>query len=208
MAYAYPQQSMWSGRRLVALLVAIAVNLGMILAISNGLNFEFVKPEYQSLEAVVVEEQKPQDEIVVEMPEVKVTDPMPLVLDMPPPEVDIQIEAPPPPIAAAAVPQPPTAITPPPATQLQADSALTPPVYPAASIRAEEQGTVTLLIYVLPDGKVGDVKVAKSSGYPRLDQAAIQAARSGWRFKAATQGGGAVAAWGRYAVTFDLREAR
>ncbi len=207
MAYAYPQQSLWSGRKLVALLVAIAVNLGMILAISNGLNFEFVKPVYHTLEAVVVQEQKPEKEMIVEMPSVPVPEPTPQVLDIPPPEVDIQIEAPPPPIAATPVPQAPVQIAPP-ATQLQADNALTPPVYPAASIRAEEQGTVTLLIYVLPDGRVGDVKVAKSSGYPRLDQAAMQAARGGWRFKAATQGGGAVAAWGRYAVTFDLREAR
>lgn len=207
MAYAYPQQSMWSGRKLVALLGAIAVNVGMILAISNGLSFEFVKPVYHSIEAVVLQEEKPREEIVVEMPSVPVPDPTPQVLDIPPPEVDIQIEQPPPPIAAQAQPQPPVQIAPP-ATQLQADSSLAPPVYPAASIRAEEQGTVTLLIYVLPDGRVGDVKVAKSSGYPRLDQAAMQAARGGWRFRPATQGGGAVAAWGRYAVTFDLRDAR
>jgi hypothetical protein len=36
----------------------------------------------------------------------------------------------------------------------------------------------------------------------------MRAALGGWRFKPATQDGTPIAAWGRYAVTFSLRDGR
>lgn len=51
------------------------------------------------------------------------------------------------------------------------------PVYPRISQRRGEEGTVTLSIEVFSDGSVGRVALVHSSGYPRLDQAAIKAAR-------------------------------
>lgn len=62
-----------------------------------------------------------------------------------------------------------------------------------------------LLIYVLPDGKVGEVKVSRSSGYPRLDASAMREAKRSWRFLPANSGSGeAMAAWGTFEVTFEL----
>jgi protein TonB len=46
--------------------------------------------------------------------------------------------------------------------------------YPAFSKHAGERGTARLLINIDASGKVAEVKVAKSSGFARLDQAAAR----------------------------------
>jgi TonB family protein len=48
-------------------------------------------------------------------------------------------------------------------------------VYPVQSLKAEEQGTTTLEFHVGEDGKARDARVARSSGYARLDAASIEA---------------------------------
>lgn len=63
-----------------------------------------------------------------------------------------------------------------------AGSIPTPP-YPPLSQAENEQGTVVLEVLVAPGGKVQNVRVARSSGYRRLDRAAVQGARNG-RFEA------------------------
>ncbi|MDF7807025.1 TonB family protein [Pontiellaceae bacterium B12219] len=49
--------------------------------------------------------------------------------------------------------------------------------YPRSSQKRGHQGTVTLSIQVLPNGKAGQVKVITSSGFSRLDDAAVKAAK-------------------------------
>lgn len=56
------------------------------------------------------------------------------------------------------------------------------PTYPLESLRAKEQGTVLLLIAVDPIGQVSAVTIQESSGYPRLDQAAVEAVKQFWYF--------------------------
>ncbi|MBT8041895.1 MAG: energy transducer TonB [Pontiella sp.] len=51
------------------------------------------------------------------------------------------------------------------------------PPYPRVSRRRGEEGTVILAIEVLANGKAGGVKVIESSGYRRLDKAAVNAAK-------------------------------
>lgn len=83
---------------------------------------------------------------------------------------------------------------------------LAPPDYPAAAIRGNQEGIVRLLIYVLPNGHVADVKIERSSGFPLLDNAAVRKARAAWSFLPATSGSGqAIAAWGTYDVRFELK---
>ena len=48
-----------------------------------------------------------------------------------------------------------------------------PSVYPPEAIRADEEGVTTLDFRIDSLGKVGDVKIAQSSGYSTLDQAAV-----------------------------------
>jgi protein TonB len=208
MAYAYAEQA-WSSRPMAGLFVAIAVNVGMLLAINNGLQFDvedIFKPDDMQVVELPTAVEPPPDPVPVPVPEIM--EPAPPVLDAPTPEIDFPV----PPIEMGptpfddAPPQPPVVRPAPGATQLQIDPRrpLTPPVYPTISRRLGEEGSVLLLIYVMPDGRVGDVKIKRSSGHPRLDEAAVAAARKGWRFKPATQGGAAVAAWAQYAVAFKL----
>src|SRR5687767_6306677 len=210
MAFAYAEQvkgSAWSGRRLTALFIAIAVNVGFLAAISAGLKFDnpFVDPG--PMQVVEIVETVQSEPMVAPAPEVMTEAPP---IEVPMPEVEFEVETPPPPIQAAPADAAPAIATPGPVMQdeeLQASRSLTPPIYPSASRKLGEEGTVTLMIYVHPDGSVGEVRVHKSSGHPRLDQAAVQAAQKGWRFRPAKQGGSAVASWGRYAVTFQLKGA-
>jgi protein TonB len=67
------------------------------------------------------------------------------------------------------------------------------PAYPALSKRNRETGTVLLLVNVSPEGNAATVTLHKSSGYDRLDQAAIQAVNR-WRFVPGMRGQSAISA--------------
>lgn len=79
-----------------------------------------------------------------------------------------------------------------------------PPAYPAASKRYGEQGIVMLDVYVLADGTAGKVSVQKSSGFPRLDNAALEAVKQ-WKFVPAKRLGETVAAPVTVPVRFDIK---
>jgi protein TonB len=49
--------------------------------------------------------------------------------------------------------------------------------YPEESRRFGEEGTVILAIEIMPDGQHGEIEVVQSSGFWRLDEAALDAAR-------------------------------
>ena len=51
------------------------------------------------------------------------------------------------------------------------------PRYPMGSRRRGEEGLVRLLVRVLPSGRAEKVDVATTSGYPALDQAAVDAVK-------------------------------
>ncbi len=78
-----------------------------------------------------------------------------------------------------------------------------PPRYPTESRRAREEGTVILKVLVSPDGRPEDIQVSKSSGYERLDKAALSAVRK-WRFVPARQADAAVSAWVTFPIPFSL----
>lgn len=78
------------------------------------------------------------------------------------------------------------------------------PGYPSISRRLGEEGVVMLRVYVSPQGTPDQIQLLKSSGFDRLDQAALSAV-SKWRFAPARQGKIAVAAWVQVPVSFQLR---
>ena len=94
------------------------------------------------------------------------------------------------PVAAPPAPPPPAAPVQIPATALRY---LVPPaqVYPLASRRLREQGTVVLRLVVDAQGLPQQVSVHRSSGFARLDEQALQAMRAA-RFAPHTVNGAAV----------------
>jgi periplasmic protein TonB len=79
------------------------------------------------------------------------------------------------------------------------------PAYTADAMRAKVQGAVWLECIVMPDGSVGDVKVARSlDPIFGLDQEAIKAARM-WRFRPGLRQGEPVPVIVTIELTFTLR---
>ena len=78
-----------------------------------------------------------------------------------------------------------------------------PPVYPPVSLRLGEEGRVLLRIEIGTDGRVRAVIVEESSGYQRLDRAAVLAVGS-WRFRPAQRAGTAVTGTVRQRITFRV----
>lgn len=80
---------------------------------------------------------------------------------------------------------------------------LSAPAYPSQEIRMGHTGTVMISVLILADGRVGEVRLDRSSGYPRLDEAAIAHARR-WQFTPGTRDGAPAAMWRQMPVTFRL----
>lgn len=78
-----------------------------------------------------------------------------------------------------------------------------PPRYPVESRRKKEEGTVRLRVMLGTDGKVETISVASSSGFPRLDKAALDAVRR-WRWTPTLRGGEPVKVLGELEFPFVL----
>lgn len=63
-----------------------------------------------------------------------------------------------------------------------------PPPYPEEARKLKQQGRVLLEVHVTSQGKVSDVRLKQSSGFPLLDASALKAVRT-WKFRAATLAG-------------------
>ena len=77
------------------------------------------------------------------------------------------------------------------------------PEYPLIARRRGFQGTVVLEVMVDRNGRVGGLRVLKSSGYNVLDRAAKESVRN-WIFKPAIKGNEKIEMWVRVPVCFHL----
>ena len=80
-----------------------------------------------------------------------------------------------------------------------------PPRYPMDSRRKREQGTVVLSLVLGTDGRVETISVSRSSGFDRLDQAALSAVRK-WRWAPMVQNGNPVQMKGVVEIPFVLKD--
>ncbi|MDP1864498.1 MAG: energy transducer TonB [Thiobacillus sp.] len=115
--------------------------------------------------------------------------------------------APTPAPAPAAVEAPRVAPPPLPITQprFNADYLDNPkPPYPSASRRMGEEGEVRLRVQIDTAGQAQQIEVYRSSGFPRLDQAALDTVKQ-WRFVPARQGDQPIPAWVIVPIQFSLR---
>jgi protein TonB len=179
----------------------IGLHVALLYALATGLGVVEVPKIAQPIVAMMInDESKPHTpEIKPPAPKIQVaTD-----LTPPPPDtVDVQAQEQPTPPSDSA----PTASTD--STPVLDSSAVkirnhSDPTYPSASRRAGEQGTVMLKILIGEDGRARDVQVERSSGFARLDDAAVDAVRK-WRFAAAVKNGAAMTGWVTLPVTFRL----
>ena len=76
--------------------------------------------------------------------------------------------------------------------------------YPSVSQNDGEEGTVTLRFIVQPDGSVSDIRIARSSGHPRLDAAAVRSLLRQAKFQPATCHGKPIAVRIHQSFTFEL----
>lgn len=115
------------------------------------------------------------------------------------PDEPVEYVPPPAPaVVAPPPPSPPAVEAPPQPVVLSGELSVScpersPPNYPLQSKRFNEQGKVLLRVELGEDGRVAEVVVKTSSGYRRLDNAALEAVKT-WRCKPAMQGGVAVRA--------------
>lgn len=82
--------------------------------------------------------------------------------------------------------------------------AMTPPRYPIESRRRKEQGTVVLSLLLGLDGSVTQISLAQSSGFERLDKAALEAVRK-WRWSPTVRNGEPVQVRGTVDIPFILK---
>jgi protein TonB len=112
------------------------------------------------------------------------------------------------PVAVAPAPAPAPSVAPPPAPVVppRFDAAYLrnpAPAYPRASRLAGQQGQVVLKVLVGAQGSAVSVAVQRSSGFERLDDAALNSVRQ-WRFAPAKRGEQAVEAWVLVPIVFRL----
>lgn len=115
--------------------------------------------------------------------------------------------APQPQVSAPVVADPVPAPAPPPliSARFDANYLQNPaPSYPLMSKRLGEEGKVLLRVFVSVEGEAKQVEIKRSSGFPRLDQAAEDAVAR-WRFVPAKRGDQAESAWVVVPITFSLK---
>lgn len=80
-----------------------------------------------------------------------------------------------------------------------------PPAYPEIARMRGYEGIVLLAAEILPDGRVGSMKIKKSSGYAVLDQSAVESIKP-WKFEPARKSGKPFTVWIELPVKFVLTD--
>jgi periplasmic protein TonB len=170
--------------RIAGLVAVVGVNALVFWIAASGFGAGVIR-ELTETQVAIIEDIKPEEE------------PPP-----PPPPVDVELPPPPPqvilpdfvfdrPVAETAIqqvqtvrePARPAEVRPPPPPAPTIATRPSPSrnfgqnmieAYPAASIRAEEEGTTKVSVCVDTGGKISNVKVIKGSGFDRLDAATLK----------------------------------
>jgi protein TonB len=77
------------------------------------------------------------------------------------------------------------------------------PRYPRIARKQGYEGIVVLKVEILPNGRVGQIRVKKSSGYRMLDRSALKTVK-GWKFIPAKRGEDPIGMWAEIPIRFEL----
>jgi protein TonB len=188
---AYAQDSSFFTRRGVVVVAIIALHLFVVWALASGLARKIVQVVAPNIEADIVEEVLKEDEPPPPPPPEMERPPV----EVPPPEVSIDLpmetnttaiqdvtDKPPPP-----APPPPPRVA---GTPAKMRSSPDPDqFYPPGAKRREEQGSPVVRACVGANGRlVREPVVTETSGFPELDVAAVKVAKAN-RYTPGTEGG-------------------
>jgi protein TonB len=208
----FPSLHSWSSPRGWALAIIVLLHLGFFWALTNGLSIRMPSILRTTTELVSIDPQP------VKPP------PVAPIEDFRPPNTQQLVTVVPPVIDIPTTEEQPETIYVPPSTQpgtFRETGGVSPPVpvmiepkidtrrglseppYPASEIRQGHEGTVVLSLHILADGRVGEVKLERSSGYQKLDDSAMREAKR-WRFIPGTSDGSPLAMWKQVPITFRL----
>ncbi|MBM0103376.1 energy transducer TonB [Steroidobacter sp. S1-65] len=208
----FPSMHSWNSPRGWALAIIVLLHLGFFWALSSGLTPKLLKvfiPE-PPVYLPVPSEPKPPEPVVIKEPVIQqqitptvvrpvldftpepVTDSTPLLVREPTAPNDFT--------GSGSVAEPAPEVVEP---RIDSRRGLSEPFYPPQVIREGGEGTVLLSIYILADGRVGEVRLDRSSGYAKLDESAMREAKR-WRFVPGTSDGKPTAMWKQLPVTFKL----
>jgi protein TonB len=209
MAQAQPQAS---SARLVGAGLVVLLHVGIIYALVTGLAHRVVDVVHAPIETKIIDEVR-EERPPPPPPPPEFTPPPPAFV--PPPE--IHVEPPPPPPKSTAItvvtPEKPLAPPPPPVPVAEGVRIMPKidakrsqePEYPPTSRRLGEQGSLVLQVLVDTDGRVLDTKLVQSSGFGRLDQAALDGVKADYRFLPGTLDGKPQQMWYTFKFTWKLR---
>jgi protein TonB len=209
-----PVQSMSSPRGWILAAIAL-IHLGFFYVLSSGLMPDIFPKQETRARVVMIPRDEPIDptppprlidiepdtrEIFVPTPEL----PLPPE-DVAPPQTDLRIGTTVVPPETRDVGSGPSVATPVlKLPEIDMRRPLSEPTYPSRAIRENRTGTVVLSVFVLADGRVGDVRLEQSSGSPDLDDSALREAKR-WRLKPGTKDGVAFGMWKQIPITFQLK---
>lgn len=213
----YLQNEGMSKNRMYALIAVAILHILMGYLLISGLAVKAVRVITGPIEAKQIdediediEEPPPPPENLEDIP--PYVPPPDVVIDAPPPPVETitattQLPPPPPPPApvAAPPPPPPAPVQRKPAQPKGRTVGVSQDDYPAASVRAQEEGRSTIRVTVGTNGRVSDCTVVQSSGHSRLDDRACQVAQRRWRFSPATEDGNPVVSTFTQNITWQIR---
>jgi protein TonB len=200
-------------QRLFGIAFAVTMEAAIIYALLVALGYAPAPPVQRGpLEVFNV---RLPEKIEVPLPPPQTFEP-PQVVTVVPPEVVLTYTPPAPPTTISLPPPQPVPQTPPRAVQPPTPpvvftparsiaSTHTIPDYPFVSRRLREQGTLRLKLTIDEKGIVTLATVVNSSGFQRLDEAAVNWVKSHWRYTPATQGTTPVPSMADAIVEFRLQ---
>lgn len=196
-------------RRLGGFVFVVILHLGLFYALQSGLAKTLIDKVAGPLETRLIEEIQPDAE-EPPPPPVKMQAPPPVFVDMP--DVVVTENTPTNTITNVTnekpkvAPPPPKDVVVPPRQNKRYP--ISQPEYPTMSKRLGEEGSVILLLTVDEEGRVTDASVDTSSGFERLDEAAVKEAKRprNWRFFPGTVNGNPAPTQFKFRVVFKIEK--
>lgn len=194
-----------TGERSVGLIFVVLFHVLLVWGLASGLAHDLTTKMADVIQTKVVEEAAPPDEVEPPPPPPDTKIPPPDFV--PPPSFDFVPDAGPTTAIQALSKEPPKEVakivTTTPKSPAKGQPGL---AYPQAAERAGEEGSTVMNLYVDENGRVADVKITTSSGFERLDEAAVKQARSKWKFTPCMQGDKPVGCWYPFKYTWKIQK--